>query len=165
MPATSRVDSVSISAECRYMSLFILLVLTCMRFYCKAVVPECVLLNFACYCILIRFSICRMILKSVASYSYVELRGNNLLEYEEQSRMRSRSRWQMSVDYFRSIDCKPPVMLQMWGPLWVRNIWYRNNHKYELPQSPTLLAVYMTSWSGPRDTLGYISPVPATFKF
>jgi len=42
-----------------------------------------------------------------------------------------------------SIVSLRPVMLQMWGPLWVRNIWYRNNHKYELPQSPMLLAVYI----------------------
>jgi len=41
-----------------------------------------------------------MILKSVASHSFAELRGNNLLEYEEQSRIRSRSMWQMSVDIF-----------------------------------------------------------------
>jgi len=55
------------------------------------------LLNFACYCILIRFSICRMILKSVASYSYAELRRNIMIrsaEYKEQSRIRSRSRRQ-----------------------------------------------------------------------
>jgi len=43
-------------------------------------------------------------------YSYAELRGNNICwKHEEQSRIRSRSRRQMSVDYiFRSIECKSP---------------------------------------------------------
>ena len=51
------------------------------------------IIDFACYCILIRFNICRMILKSVASYSYAELTDNNIrfAEYEEQSQIRSRS--------------------------------------------------------------------------
>ena len=73
-----------------WVCLFILLVLACMRFYRKAVVPECVLLTFACYYILIRFSICRMILKSVASHSYAELRGNNLLEHESLTTLETR---------------------------------------------------------------------------
>jgi len=54
----------------------------------SVVIIECVLLHFACYCIFIRFSI----LKSVASYSYVELTDNNIrfAEYKERSRARSR---------------------------------------------------------------------------
>jgi len=54
----------------------------------SVVIIECVLLHFACYYILIRFSIYRMILKSVASYSYAEFTGNNIRspDYGEQSR-------------------------------------------------------------------------------
>ena len=43
-------------------------------------------------------------------YSYAELTGNNIRsEYEKQSKIRSRSRRQSSVDFFRSNDCKPPT--------------------------------------------------------
>jgi len=54
-------------------------------------------------------------------------------EHEEQSRIRSRSMWQKSVDYFRSNECKPPVILQMQVPLWVRNT-VSQQSQYDLPQ-------------------------------
>ena len=134
MPATSR--TLTFGRVSIQLSVSIYIISVNLHAFLLAVIIECVLLHFACYYILIRFSICRMILKSVASHSYAELRGNNLLEHEEQSRIRSRSRWQMSVDYFRSIECKSPGDVADMGIHMMSIIWYRNKlTRYELPQS------------------------------
>jgi len=47
--------------------------------------------------------------------------------------------------FFRSNECKPPVMLQIGVSLYdACNMISQQLTNYELPQSPTLLAVYMT---------------------
>ena len=74
------------------------------------------IIDFACYYILIRFSICRMILKSVASYSYAGLRGNNMIRGAVKGKVKVKTT-ELSRFFGASIVSLRPVMLQMWGPL------------------------------------------------
>ena len=66
------------------------------------------IIDFACYYILIRFSICRMILKSVASYSYAETIISDLLNTRS-GQGQGRGQDDRVKSIFRSNDCKPPT--------------------------------------------------------
>jgi len=103
----------------------------------------------------------------VLSHSYAELRGNNKICW-----IRGAVKDKVKVKttelsrFFRSIDCKPPVWWCCWCGDHYESVIYdiATITHTSCRGRPRLLAIYMTSWSGPRDTLGYISPIPA-FQF